>query len=103
MQEQLKELDHSGDGHLDASEVLAGIQALNREKQKSKRLIWLSFALLAFSVLLLVAMFGLIYQVVEMTKESRVDPSGIMMVKGSNVPVQVRSEDAYIVVLRTHT
>jgi len=93
VQEQLKELDHSGDGHLDASEVLAGIRALTREKQKSKRLLWLSFGLLAFLLLVLVAKFGLMYQVVEMTKESRVNPSGIMMVKGSNVPVQVRSED----------
>jgi len=63
VQDQLRELDDTGDQQLDAKEILAGIQALAREKQKNKRLMWLSAGLLAFSLLLLVAMGGLVYEV----------------------------------------
>ena len=63
VQDQLRELDDTGDQQLDAKEILAGIQALAREKKKSKRLMWLSAGLLAFSLLLLVAMGGLMYEV----------------------------------------
>ena len=65
-QEQLKELDDSGDACLDSKEILAGIRALAREKKKSKRLIWLSAGLLVFSLLLLAAMGGLMFQVNQM-------------------------------------
>ena len=96
VQDQLKELDDTGDEQLDAKEILAGIQALAREKKKSKRLMWLSAGLLAFSLLLLVAMGGLMFEIIQMTKESKMDPSGVMRTKNSDAPVQTASMDTVV-------
>jgi len=78
-QEQLKELDETGDACLDSKEILAGIQALAREKKKTKRLMWLSAGLLVFSLLLLAAMGGLMFQVNQMLCSTnalaRLDPA----------------------------
>ena len=54
---------------------------------------WLSAGLLLFSLCLLGAMGGLMFSVIEMTKEAKIGGSGVMTVKGSNAPVQTASSD----------
>jgi len=63
------------------------------EKNKVRQLMWLSAGLLFFSLCLLGAMGGLMFSVIEMTKESKIGGSGVMTVKGSNTPVQTASSD----------
>ena len=52
----------AGDGTLDAHEILLGIQALAREKKRSRQLSWVVVGLLGF--LLVAAQTGLMFKVI---------------------------------------
>ena len=51
---------------LDAHEILAGVRALAREKKKSRQLVWIVLALLAFLLIMLAAQTGLMFKVMRM-------------------------------------
>jgi hypothetical protein len=93
----LKQLDTGGDGKLDAQEILAGIRALHREKEKTRQLLWITVGLFIFLLLLLGAVGGMLYFVIQVTKDSTLDASGAMIAKGSNKSVQVSSTDFSVV------
>ncbi len=96
VQDKLKELDLSGDGKIDAKEIIAGMQALQRERQKTRQLFWLVIFLGILMCLLLGTMCGLLFAVIEMTKESKIS-NGMMLVKGTNDPVRVASTDFTVI------
>jgi hypothetical protein len=54
----------AGDGTLDAHEILLGIQALAREKKRSRQLSWVVMGLLGFLLVLLAAQTGLMFKVI---------------------------------------
>ncbi len=97
VQEKLKALDADGSGYVDADEVVEGVRALEREKQRTKSLMWLIVGLFVFLVLLLAATGGVLFFVIDATKESRTDSSGVLLAKGSGTPVQVASVDFSVV------
>jgi len=59
MQKKLRQLDNTGDGQLDAQEILLGIEALEREKQRAGMLQKAVIGLSGFIVLLLI-LIGLV-------------------------------------------
>jgi hypothetical protein len=97
VQDKLKELDLSGDGKIDAKEIIAGMQALQREKQKTRQLLLLVTVLGILMCLLLGAICGMLFAVIDMTKESRIGSSGVMLVKGTSDPVRVASTDFTVI------
>lgn len=76
-----------------------------REKKKSRMLMFISAGLLLFSLILLACMMGLMFAVIELTKESKVQDSGVMTIKGKDTAIQVASTDTVIIdgVLVTRT
>lgn len=97
VQDKLKELDLSGDGKIDAKEIIAGMQALQREKQKTRQLLFLVTVLSILMCLLLGAICGVLFAVIVMTKESKIGSSGVMLVKGTSDPVRVASTDFTVI------
>ena len=97
VQDKLKELDLSGDGKIDAKEIIAGMQALHRERQKTRQLFLLVTALSILMCLLLGAVCGLLFAVIEITKESKIGSNGVMFVKGTSDPVRVASTDFTVI------
>jgi hypothetical protein len=93
----LKELDTSGDGKIDAKEIIAGMQALQREKQKTRQLLLMVTVLGFLMCVLLAAICGLLFAVIELTKESKIGSDSIMLVKGKNDPVRVASTDFTVI------
>ena len=70
MQEKLRQLDSTGDGQLDAQEILAGIEALQREKDRAAMLKKAVIALSIFIFFLLI-LIGLVMGIVlEITRQT---------------------------------
>ena len=88
MQDSLRALDLDGSGSVDSRELARAAEAYRSVQARAKRL----NRMLAFGavvlMLTLAAFSGLVFAVVEMTKESRVSDSGVLMVKGSNETVK---------------
>ena len=88
MQDSLRALDLDGSGSVDSRELARAAEAYRSVQARAKRL----NRMLAFGavvlMLTLAAFSGLVFAVVEMTKESRVSESGVLMVKGSNETVK---------------
>jgi hypothetical protein len=97
VQDKLKELDLSGDGKIDAKEIIAGMQALQREKQKTRQLLLMLSVLGVLMCVLLAAICGLLFAVIELTKESKIGSDSVMLVKGKNDPVRVASTDFTVI------
>lgn len=97
VQEKLRLFDDTGDGIIDAQEVLAGVEALARERQRSKNLLRVALGLTLGIILLVVALGGMMAFVIDMTKDSKVGGSGVMLAKGTNSPVQTASAEMKVV------
>ena len=70
MQEKLRQLDSTGDGQLDAQEILAGIEALQREKDRAAMLKKAVIGLSVFIFFLLI-LIGLVMGIVlEITRQT---------------------------------
>ena len=60
----------------------------------------MSYILVAALILLVISyavLGGLVYYVIQLSKESSIDKSGVMMMKGTDQPVQVGSADFKVV------
>jgi hypothetical protein len=90
MKMQIKKFDVDGDGSLKLQEILAAFKvSQDRMAILKYALIFLVFALL----LSYVTLGGLVYYVIQITKESSIGSSGVMFIKGTDQPVQVGSAD----------
>ena len=90
MKAQMKKFDVDGDGNLKLQEILAAF------KVSQDRMAILKYALIFLVFVLLVSyvtLGGMVYYVIQITKESSIGVSGIMFVKGTDQPVQVGSAD----------
>ena len=76
-------------------EIIAGCEALRREKQQTKRLMYLVGALLVLIFLLFVGIAGISYEVTKALKDSKMN-GAVMTVKGTGEPVQTASSDMEI-------
>jgi hypothetical protein len=97
VQEKLKELDTSGDGQVDANEILAGIEALHRERNKARQMLIAVGILILLVCILLGGTALILASVIDASKESRIGSSGAMLVKGSNETVRVGAVDFTVV------
>lgn len=88
----LEEHDKNGDGELDVVEIIHGFEALNREKRRKHQLMWFSTGLIVFSILLLIAVGGLMAYVIRLTKDTEVQGS-VMYVKGTTDPIQTSASE----------
>lgn len=96
MQKKLRLLDDTGDGQLDAQEILAGIEALQREKDRAAMLKKAVIGLSAFIFFLLI-LIGLVMGIVlEITRQTGLkgDANGdaVMRSKGGQVVATASSE-----------
>jgi hypothetical protein len=90
MKKQMKEFDQDGDGNLTLQEILTAFK-MSQDRMKIMKyfVIFLIFAL----VISYITLGGLVYYVIQLTKESSIEKSGLMMVKGTDQVVQVGSAD----------
>ena len=75
---------------LDAGEILAGIRALARERKQNRMLMWIVGGLVLFLIILLAAQTGLMFKVIEVTKDTKFSGDK-MTVKSTSQPVQVQT------------
>ena len=80
---------------IDVHEIIAGCEALRREKQQTKRLTMLVGALLVLIFLLFVGIAGITYEVTRALKDTKMN-GAVMTVKGSGDPIQTASSDMVI-------
>jgi len=90
--QMLEEHDKNNDGELDVVEIIHGFEALQREKRRKHQLMWFSTGLILFSILLLVAVGGLMAYVIRLTKDTEVEGS-VMYVKGTTDPIQTSASE----------
>jgi hypothetical protein len=84
--EALRHYDNDGDGVIDINELVdAGVKAA-RDAKNVGRLVKISLALFLLCAANLAAIFGLVYSVVALTKDSKVDASN-QLVTRSGLPV----------------
>ena len=77
---------------IDTREIIAGCEALKREKQQTKRLMYLVGALLVLIFLLFVGIAGITYEVTRALKDSKMN-GPIMTTKGTGEPIQTANSD----------
>jgi len=93
MHADLKLLDDDGDGQIDAKEVERAIAALVGEKKRSRMLQTALIGVSIFTLLLLLAIGGMTFAIVEMSKDTKLSSSGAMIGKSSSEAVQTASSD----------
>jgi len=84
----LSPIHHSFDIH----EIIAGCEALRREKQNSKRLMYLVIALLVMIMIMFVGIAGITYEVTRALKDTGRN-GATMTVKGSDEAIQTANTD----------
>jgi hypothetical protein len=90
IKQQMKKFDIDGDGSLKLQEILSAFKM----SQDRAEILKYSMAGLVLALLVsYVILGGLVYYVIELTKESMIGTSGLMLVKGTNQTVQVGSAD----------
>lgn len=87
----LEEHDLDGDGTLEVHEMICAFQALERERQKARLWFRVTLAALAFILILLLSISGLLYYILDVMRDSDVKEGGMMVVKDTNLPVQTAS------------
>ena len=92
---KLSAFDTDGDESLDVDEILAGCDALAREKQRSKNLVWIIAGLICLILLLLTAIGVMMFVIVQAAKDTGMAGS-TLTVKGSNNTVQTANSDFYV-------
>jgi hypothetical protein len=90
MKKAMQKFDVDGDGSLKLREILLAFKM----SQDKVEILKYSLAGLVLALLVsYVVLGGLVYYVVELTKESSIGSSGTMMIKGTSQAVQVGSAD----------
>jgi hypothetical protein len=90
MKKNMKKFDVDGDGHLKLQEILSAFKVSQDRTEIMKYFVkFLFFALLVSYITL----GGLVYYVVQISKDSSIGNSGLMFVKGTDHLVQVASAD----------
>jgi hypothetical protein len=90
MKKHMKEFDLDGDGNLTLQEILTAFKVSQDRTQIMKYFVmFLIFAL----IISYITLGGLVYYVIQLSKESSIEKSGLMMVKGTDQVVQVGSAD----------
>ena len=82
----LSAFDTDGDGTIDASELAIAAQLYKDSKDTVKKLTKMLVALVLLLAVLIAAIGGLTAWVVESSKETKTDASGITMLAGTNMP-----------------
>mmetsp|Transcript_3509 Transcript_3509/g.7303 ORF Transcript_3509/g.7303 Transcript_3509/m.7303 type:complete len:942 (-) Transcript_3509:166-2991(-) len=97
LQEVLKEFDVTGDGNISLDE-LAHAASLYRGSKKSQSNLRKVVVSLIFGIILLIAAnFGLMFVVVDLTKDTEVDSSGNLLAKGgAHETVRTANSDYYV-------
>jgi hypothetical protein len=90
MKEQMKKFDIDNDGKLEAFEILA---ALKESHARGKFLMYAIVGLVLALIVSYVTLGGLVYFVIQLSKESSIAPTGMMLIKGTDQIVQVGSAD----------
>ena len=85
---QLQMLDTDNDGYLSYDELLRGVEALLRHKTRARQLAWLFVILFVFSLTMLGGIYGLVFVVVDMSKDTQA-VNAVLMSRSSGAPVQV--------------
>ncbi len=90
MKNEMKKFDADGDGILKLREILTAFKI----SQDRAQILKYSLAGLVLALIVTyVVLGGLVYYVIQLTKESSIASSGTMLVKGTNQLVQVGSAD----------
>ena len=92
---KLAAFDTDGDESLDIDEILAGCDALAREKQRSQNLKWIVAGLICLILLLLAAIGVMMFVIVQAAKDTGM-AGNTLTVKGTNNTVQTASSDFYV-------
>eukprot|EP01065_Artemidia_motanka_P050187 TRINITY_DN852_c0_g1_i1.p1 TRINITY_DN852_c0_g1~~TRINITY_DN852_c0_g1_i1.p1 ORF type:complete len:2266 (+),score=458.10 TRINITY_DN852_c0_g1_i1:367-6798(+) len=88
MQDTLRAFDVDGDGTVSKEEVAVGAKLYIESKKTQKKLVQGITVVTAVLVIALLAIFGLTFAVVELSKETKTDSSGVTTVKGdTSTPV----------------
>ena len=93
IQPSLKVFDVDGDGTVAPLELARGAELYVESKKMVKKLTRLAVALLLLMGIMLAAITGLVFTVVELSKETSTDGSGVQTVKGTNESVKVASAE----------
>ena len=89
----LKTFDMDGDGTIDPMELARGAELYAQSKDTVKKLTRLALALLLLMGIMLAAITGLTFTVVELSKETTTSSDGVQTVKGSTESVKTASAD----------
>jgi len=89
LQGTMKAFDQDGDGTVNKAELAAAARMYKESKEKVRMLGKIIAALSIVLLLTLLAIMGLVYVVVEMSKETSTGGDGVMTVKGSSEAVRV--------------
>eukprot|EP00793_Prasinoderma_coloniale_P003961 PRCOL_00006802-RA len=87
IQPSLKVFDVDGDGTVAPMELARGAELYIESKKTVKKLTRLSVALLLLMGVMLAAITGLVFAVVELSKETSTGSGGVQTVKGGDAPV----------------
>ena len=87
IQSSLKVFDLDGSGSISPLELSRGAELYKDSKNLNKKLKKVIIALFVVLSLTIAVISGLTFVVVEMAKETKTNPSGVMTVKGSTKPV----------------
>ena len=90
MKNKMKKIDADGDGILKLREIL---MAFKISQDRAQILKYSLAGLVLALIVTYVVLGGLVYYVIQLTKESSIASSGTMLVKGTNQLVQVGSAD----------
>ena len=91
VQDVLATFDEDKSGTVDTSELALGAKLYQESKQQSKRLRKIIAGMSLLILMLMAAMTGLVFAVVELSKETKANPDGTMTVAGSDVAVKVEN------------
>eukprot|EP00746_Dinoflagellata_sp_MGD_P015172 gnl/MRDRNA2_/MRDRNA2_133600_c0_seq1.p1 gnl/MRDRNA2_/MRDRNA2_133600_c0~~gnl/MRDRNA2_/MRDRNA2_133600_c0_seq1.p1 ORF type:complete len:746 (+),score=109.73 gnl/MRDRNA2_/MRDRNA2_133600_c0_seq1:3-2240(+) len=83
--ELLRKIDSDGSGSISIKELVALKTEHEEEQQQSRRLKKLIVALLVFLIILLLSTFSSSYTAIELSKEVRTQPNGVMVVSSGNI------------------
>jgi len=92
LQSTLKAFDQDGDGTVSKPELAAAAKMYQESKQQVRQMTKVIVALSAVMLFMLAAIMGLMFMVVDMSKETSTASNGVMTVKGD--PTKVVRSDA---------
>eukprot|EP00959_Pyramimonas_sp_CCMP1952_P079116 1653770-Pyramimonas_sp.AAC.1 len=90
----LRDLDADNDGDIDVTELQQAVQAFQADKKRVK---FLRKALAIATIMMIIggaALFGLVYAVVVLTKETDTGDNGVMYVAGTETLVRVGNAES---------